>query len=220
LRLVSKGVPGQENLVFDNVQNCPQISSDTGWTTCTADFTATAHLTSASWVQLLILFPLNAKNDADFDNISVTFKAASQEGIDLLDADNLNQCYTAGTEFMIPSDDLAFDSAQVSTLSAVQPLGKVQIHGDLTRVSTSIEDPDFSSEFAMLSRNIKLKGDENNDIGPTFIILSTPLVAQKVKGVEFIGFGQEGILGRNVSVFIVVVTSLFDLTSRLIAYVS
>ena len=204
LRLVSKGVPGQANLIFDNVQNCPQVSSETGWTTCTADFTATAHLTSASWVQLLILFPLNANSDADFDNISITFKAASQEGINLLDVDNLDQCYTAGTEFMIPSDDLAFDSAQVSSLSAVQSSGTVQINGELTRVSTFIEDPDFSTEFAMLSRNIKFKGEENNGIGPTFVILNTPLVAQKVKGVELIGFGQEGVLGRNVSDYILV----------------
>ena len=202
LRLVSKGVPGEENLVFDNVQNCPQVSSEIGWTTCTADFTATGHLTSASWVQLLVLFPLNANDDADFDNISITFKTASQEGIDLLNVDELDKCYTTGTEIMIPSDDLAFDSAQVTTLSTVSPLGKVQINGDIKRVSTSIEDPDFSSEFAMLSRNILFKGEENNDIGPAFVIMNTPLVTQKVKGVEIVGFGQESILGRHVSSFL------------------
>lgn len=200
VRLVSK-VSGSSTLQFDEIQDsCPQVSSDYGWTTCTGDFTATSHLSTAASVRLLIMFPLNDNDDVDFDDISITFKNSAGAGMELSDSESVNSCYAAGAEILIPSVDLSFDSVQTRTLKEVFTSGSssmVQFTEDITRVTTVTENSDYAAEFAFLSRNILFKNGAVDDVGPSLTVLNTPGVTQTITGVEFNGFGQELVSGRH-----------------------
>ena len=199
--MVSK-IPGNPTLAFDEIQDsCPQVSIDDGWTTCSGDFTASSHLSTAASVRLLIMFPLDNTHDVDFDDISIAFKHTAGAGIELTDSDNVDSCYTSGAEVLIPSVDLSFDSIQTRNVKDVLKSGSssiVQFEEDITRVTTATENSDFAAEFAFLSRNILFKNGGADNVGPTLTILNTPGITQKITGVELNGFGQESISGSHV----------------------
>jgi len=192
VKLVST-VPGQTGIVGDVVAAaCPQTSLELGWVTCRSQFSVEKHLSTASQVQLLIVFTANQLDTADFDDISFTFQnAINQGGIEL--GDDLSQCYAPGAKALIPSDDLTFDSAQIVTLETLLSGTTVGVAEDIARVTTNSTDPDFAAEFALLSRNILFTGDDDGDNyghGPAFVVLHTPDVGQLVRGVDFNGFGR------------------------------
>jgi hypothetical protein len=66
------------------------------------------------------------------------------------------------------------------------------------RPTTILESKDFAVEVALLSRNILFEGGEDTKSrhGGHFVVFHTPTITQKVNGVEFRKFGQQGILGR------------------------
>ena len=67
--------------------------------------------------------------------------------------------------------------------------------------------PELAAEVASLNRPVKFDSveDENDMHGGHLIVMHTPNVAQNLEGVEIDHFGQQGILGRYVSLQSVVV---------------
>jgi len=190
IKLISQ-ISGQNDFSF-NVINpaCPQTSSAAGWVTCQFNFTANEYFSTTSSLQLLIVFPGNENDDADFDDISIIFQSSVQKGgIELMDNGRMNSCYAPGAKILLPSDDLNFHSEQIVTLQDSQHNFAVVIE-ELERISTFVDNPDFATEFAFLSRNILFENGDPDDVGPSFVVLQTPGTKQKVKGVDFNGFGQ------------------------------
>jgi len=198
VKLVST-VPGKQGFEFDigATALCDVTSSgDTlEWVTCESKFVIKQHLSTASQVQLLIMFATNQFDTADFDDISFTFEDAVQEGgIEL--KDDLSSCYAPGAKVLIPSDDLAFNSEQIVTLEKMLSGNIVAIEEDIVRVSTYANDPNFPTEFAVLSRNILFTSDDGvENAGPSFVVLNTPY-SQKISGVDFTGFGRASTIGQ------------------------
>ena len=66
------------------------------------------------------------------------------------------------------------------------------------------ELPELAAEVASLNRPVKFDSieDSNDNHGGHLIVMHTPDVAQNVEGVEINHFGQQGILGRYVSSFL------------------
>lgn len=64
--------------------------------------------------------------------------------------------------------------------------------------------PELAAEVASLNRPVKFDSveDENDMHGGHLIVFHTPNVAQKLEGVEIGNFGQQGILGRYVSLLV------------------
>ena len=73
-----------------------------------------------------------------------------------------------------------------------------KLNATFIRPTTLLESKDFAVEVALLSRNILFEGgpDTNSRHGGIFMVFHTPAVAQKIDGVEFRNFGQQGTLGR------------------------
>ena len=102
-----------------------------------------------------------------------------------------------------------WDDHQVRRIAAValndhspkQKLVALTLDSPLANRPTTIQDSvDFAVEVALLSRNIVFKGgyDENEVHGAHFWVTRTPMVKQTLEGIDFVGFGQQGNLGRYV----------------------
>ena len=73
-----------------------------------------------------------------------------------------------------------------------------KLNATLVRPTTVLESEDFAVEVALLSRNILFEGgvDTKSRHGGHFMVFHTPTIVQKINGVEFRNFGQQGVLGR------------------------
>lgn len=73
-----------------------------------------------------------------------------------------------------------------------------KLNQTFARPTTILESKDFAVEVALLSRNILFEGgsDTQSRHGGHFIVFHTPKIVQKINGIEFRNFGQQGLLGR------------------------
>ena len=75
----------------------------------------------------------------------------------------------------------------------------IVLDSDILKPITQVDNEDFAVEVALLSRNVVFEGatDDPNELhGAHLIVFHTPEVIQKLEGVEFVNFGQQGNLGR------------------------
>ena len=117
--------------------------------------------------------------------------------------------WEAGAEVLLTSATSQWDDHQVRRIAAVAPYALIQeqklvsisLDAPLAYRPTTIQDSaDFAVEVALLSRNIVFTGgyDENAAHGAHLWVIRTPWVQQMIEGVEFVNFGQQGLLGRCV----------------------
>jgi hypothetical protein len=112
--------------------------------------------------------------------------------------------WTKGAEILITSHSQDWMGQQVRRIAAVSDYKNgglyVQIKLDkpIKRPTTLVQSRDFAVEVALLSRNIVFQGgvDVIKNHGAHFWVMFTPIVIQKLEGVEFINFGQQGLIGR------------------------
>ena len=81
------------------------------------------------------------------------------------------------------------DNPRIALLHVESPLS--------FRPTTMKDSAAFAVEVALLSRNILFEGesDDSHQTGH-LIVFRTPWINQRIEGVEFRHFGQQGILGR------------------------
>jgi len=187
-----------ESVVLDFVQKeCPASSTNIGWITCTGEFTIPDHLSQPKERVRLAIFTQDKElADIDIDDVSFLFKMSGGGGIELQDKDNIANCWAPKSEFLIPSNDLKFDRVQVDKFKTINSTGFVKSATELDRVTTAMDDSDFATELALLSRNIRFVGNESEQKNPSFIVLNTPNIKQIVEGVDFDGFGQEQVVAH------------------------
>lgn len=115
--------------------------------------------------------------------------------------------WEAGAEILVTSATRKWDDDQVRRISKVTPHSQEPQLVLLTldtplnyRPTTKLDSSDFAVEVALLSRNIVFQGgyDSNKVHGAHFWVLQTAQ-QQMIEGVEFVNFGQQGVLGRCVS---------------------
>ena len=188
------------NPIFDIVAFCPGSSESIGWITCTADYSFKSHHFASEKVELLVFFKDDLSSDASFDDFSLEFKYGAPGNIALKDADNLDSCWGSGADIVFPSETLYFDATTTTSLESVFPGGIIKPIANVSPLpTTAIINSYTAGEVALLSRNIRFENGDNGSGGPSLTILNTPLLAQKIQGVEFNGFGTEAITGRYVS---------------------
>lgn len=116
--------------------------------------------------------------------------------------DSVDGKWSVGAEILITSHTRIWNDHQVRTITGVGPAFaqpgyvELQLNSTILRPTTYAEFPDFAVEVALLSRNILLDGGVADAIGGHFEIRQTPMVAQAIEGIEIVGFGQPGTLGR------------------------
>jgi len=107
-----------------------------------------------------------------------------------------------GAELLLTSHTLNFDDTQVRTITNIEPYGqthvKITLDYAVIRPSTTVDNPDYAVEVALLSRNIVFEGakdDGNQDHGGHLIVYGTT-APQHLQGVAIHNFGQQGLIGR------------------------
>ena len=119
-----------------------------------------------------------------------------------------------GAKIALTSSSRLYYEDQVRSIVNVTRLSSDDAHVQLGldkpllyKPTTFLESKDFAAEVALLSRNILFKGEPSSqslfaDEGGSprgtahFKVLRTPQLRQRIEGVEFRHFGQQGTLGR------------------------
>ena len=109
-----------------------------------------------------------------------------------------------GAEVLITSHTQRYDEEQVRTITNITGHTEfgyvvVELDSSIWRPTTIKDNANYAVEVALLARNIVFEGakDDPNELhGAHLIVFHTPLVEQKLDGVEFRNFGQQGNLGR------------------------
>jgi hypothetical protein len=108
-----------------------------------------------------------------------------------------------GAQILITSHTRVWNEHQVRSITAIANTAvsgyvALTLNATILRPTTIIESADFAVEVALLSRNIVFDSgtDTTARHGGHFMIHHTPAVVQHIEGVEFVGFGQQGSLGR------------------------
>jgi hypothetical protein len=110
--------------------------------------------------------------------------------------------WAAGAEILITSHTSRWQDQQVRTITSISDSGTgkvlLQLNSAILPPTTTKQSPDYGVEVALLSRNFVFEsGSDVNPLhGGHFWVLQTPGGRQFVQGVEFKGFGQQGVLGR------------------------
>jgi hypothetical protein len=178
-------------------RDCPATSTDIGWVTCTADMTFKAGHSSAPRVEVLVLIQDDTTSNVDYDDISFIHKSGAPSALRLHEVTQLENCWAPGADVALPSETLNFEQGHTATIEAIVDGNGVDLVETITPAPSSREiTEDFAVEMALLSRNILFKSGDTTAVGPTLQLMYSG-VAQKIQGVEFNGFGQEGKNGIN-----------------------
>ena len=175
------------------------------WMTCEKMFTAPVGTAQEGDIQYEIQFETGPYADYDVDNISI--KALSGPIKTVTVADSVEGKWGVGAEVLITSHTSDWDEEQVRQITSIvesDESGYVDLilNDTIAAPTTMKDDENYATEIAILSRNIKLQGaDDDNDPlhGGHLIILHTPGGGQSIVGLEVTNMGQAGNLGRYVS---------------------
>ena len=137
----------------------------------------------------------------DFDDFSFKFLSGPAGGF-VVNSEGVDGCWQTGSKVLITSDTMYYEDDTIATIKAVTTEGSMttlSFEEDLAPRSSKA-DSIFPVELALMERNIKFESD-NAALGEGghFAVWQTPQ-AQVLDGVEFYKFGQQGTLGRYVSV--------------------
>jgi hypothetical protein len=193
------------------ILTCPLPSSTKiGWVECLGDVTFDDKLVHAKKIELLYFVPHDSTADMDYKGISFLYKGGSPQAVQTV-AQAVESCWANGNHISIPSQSLFYEEDSVLVLeqnSATEGLGfgRTESENDGGEVPKKLfTTSEFSStpqeqaaEIMLLQRNIVFEtepGAPKSRAGH-FMVLNTQEAEQRLEGVAFIGFGQEGMRGR------------------------
>ena len=160
-----------------------------------------------------------SKDDFDYDDIQFKLLHGSVEGL-VVPTEAVQGCWGAGSEIAITSHTLRFEDSQTATIKNVTagPIpgtSKLIIDGGIVPATTmqeaerNLDGTTFAAEIALLSRNVEIHSDNQDDSRPSEVpaarqggyvqVTHTPTVQQKINGVEFRYMGQDKNADRFVS---------------------
>ena len=175
---------------FDLLARCDPVNNDVGWVTCERKYVFDERHENAKAIEILVVIPDDSTSSVKYDDIS--FKPYS--GLTL--PKSTHQCWGPDTGVLIaPMGD--YDSEQLTTVDT-------SFKGYLT-LKSSIDMPapksdKYPTEIALMSRNIAFESDSSTSGGHLMIMKTSK--PQKIEGIAFKGFGQEGVRDRYVSKFV------------------
>ena len=160
-----------------------------------------------------------SKDDFDYDDIQFRLLQGNVEGL-IVPTEAVQGCWGPGSEIAITSHTLRFEDSQVATITSVTPgpipgTSKLMIEGGIVPATTmqeadaNLDGTVFPAEIALLSRNVEIHSDNQDDSRPSEVptarqggyvqVTHTPSVQQKFSGVELRFMGQDKNADRFVS---------------------
>jgi hypothetical protein len=119
------------------------------------------------------------------------------------------QCWGVGGQVLISSYTILPEDAAVAEIESIDPTtGALTLVEGIPCPTTSLDDPMAPVEVALLDRNIRIVAIDDDAANPIsdghghgghLMVMHTPDVHQFFQGVELNGMGQQGNLGRYVS---------------------
>jgi len=203
---------------------CEPIDEGDGWVTCSQDVVildktdGSRKFTEADWYRWDLRIHgkhdggyKTSKDDFDYDDIQFKLLQGNVEGL-IVPTEAVQGCWGPGSEIAITSHTLRFEDSQVATIKNVTagPIpgtSKLIIDGGIVPATTTqeaeanLDGTTFAAEIALLSRNVEIHSDNQDDSRPSEVpaarqggyvqVTHTPTVQQKFSGVELRYMGQD-----------------------------
>jgi uncharacterized protein (UPF0262 family) len=201
-----------EQTIWEWIHICSEQDFGDGWVNCKSNYQIPRYSSTPSKIEFYLVQMYASDvhydgyylDDADFDNLSVSFVAGPVNSLVLPDPNGgLASCWGADSQILITSNNLDFDNVATPTIKRITPNGDstVTVELDETITMTSHEDSEgvYAVEVALLSRNIAFSSDSDELTGGGHLIIYHTNRPQHIDGVAVQKFGQQGRLGRYVS---------------------
>lgn len=186
-----------------DVAECP--ASQSAWVDCTSIFTVADDLDPEHVDNIRFSFETlsGSLHSFDIDDWSLELEEKFMPSL-IVQEDGVSGCWGSGAEILVTSHTIDFESSQVRRLVAdpephAEGLVRLSLDNVIIPPVTEKDGDGFAVEVALLSRNILFEGAiDQKDVlmGGHLIVLHTPTVQQRLEGIEFKNFGQQGLIGR------------------------
>jgi len=185
------------------IATCKNPDEDNGvWHTCDQIYTVPEGVVKEGDLQYEILLNTETYIDYDVDNISIVQTTGPINAIRV--DDSVDGKWGVGAEVLITSHTNRWDEEQVRRITQIdasdEPGYVNLVFNSTIRAPTTMKDDSrYATEIAILSRNIKVQGaeDDPDDLhGGHLMVLATPGDGQDIVGLEVTNMGQAGNLGR------------------------
>jgi hypothetical protein len=191
---------------YHTLVDCQESSDGQQWLSCDGVLTVPEGRVFDDDLVHRIYFDANPGVNYDIDNISIESLGGPTDSI--IVEDSVKDKWAVGAEVLITSHTNRWDDEQVRTITSIQDAEEtgyvtLGLDSSIRNPITMKDSPIYAVEVAILSRNIRIQGanDDVNDPrhGGHLIIFHTPGGGQQIEGVEMRNMGQQGLLGRYVS---------------------
>ncbi len=144
-------------------------------------------------------------SDVDIANLKLDYKGGRAIKIVPENLAGISDCWATGAEVLVTSHTTQHLDSQVAIVSSIDEDGNIVLQDAIHKPISIQDDANTAVEVALLTRNIRFTAAEDDDVNPLhgghLIIMHTPApTIQKLVGIESHGFGQQGKLGRYVSI--------------------
>lgn len=187
---------------------CPASDESSGFVSCERVFSFSPQQVAATSITLFIRPRGSLADTVEWDDLSLepTGGVAARPIQEILvDPTLVHDCWadpiSEGAELLLTSHTLDAADHQVVSTTGMTADGKISLASPIANPMSGPDD--FAVEVALLSRRITLEAssESGSSIGGHFIVFHTPHVNQTIRGLEVKGFGQQGNLGRYVSIY-------------------
>jgi len=189
------------NYSYEAIVKCPSVSIQTGWIWCESRFLFTEKHEESTDIEFQIIVENNDIADIDYDDLSITLHSPPVNTFVL--SKDVFDCWGIGAQIVQTSHTLShsdYNEVNITDIKIVDDYAHVTIGNPVAKPTTEIDDSRFAVEVALLSRNIAMESNNDDPVnplhGPHLMIIHTPNVAQNINGVDFRGFGQQGVSAR------------------------
>jgi len=190
------------NYIVESIGYCPPASKATGWVQCSRNFLFENIHESATKIELSFIVEDNLDADIDYDDISIILHAPPVRK--LVVPGEVTKCWGVGSKILQTSHTLNWKDHNILTIenitSDADGNSVLFVDKGIAKPTTSKDDPRVAVEVALLSRNVKITGADDDPVNPlhgaNLMVLHTPDVAQTIEGVLFQKMGQMGNLGK------------------------
>lgn len=172
---------------FDLIARCEPANQNMGWVNCyRSEYTFTEIHQQAEAIEILVVTPGDNYSPIKYDDISFT----PYTGVKL--PRSTNGCWGPQSEVLFASKG-SNGQEQIATITSSVD-GSIDFSTSIDMPTPASDDENFATEIALLSRNIAFESDSASSGGHLMVLKTSS--EQRIEGVAFKGFGQEGVPDR------------------------
>lgn len=176
--------------------DCPNSSIEIGWVQCLCDVTFSNHFVNSDQLQVFFSTSSDTTSEVHYKDISFLYKK-NAPAMSLASA--VEQCWGTGAEVAFTSQTFNNEESQVQRIVSNSAIDGLVFTGTRSmQLLTTERAREQATEIILMNRNIVFQTEVGSPAKRSahFMVLNTPHVEQRIEGVAFVGFGQDGVMGR------------------------